>query len=120
MNTEPIPGQKLDAQSAENQPLTPPQKTWIILALVGSVLHTIRDVQQCMGVETPLSNSVVKESVTTTSLIWHPLNTVIIEVVLFAIALCILRRNTFGALGKFTVAISVATALGFVWYWFFV
>lgn len=96
------------------------QKIWVWLLLIGSVYHTVRDILQIVHIDTPISSFLTKSSAPSTSnLLFHPLNTVIIESLCILLAMIMLRRNYFGKLGVVSIGCVSITMIGFVYYWFF-
>ena len=91
---------------------------WLWFVVLASLLHILRDVQ-FLGVDTLIANIAVKEVAAGQSIIWHPLNTVIIECVMLFLALRALQKKNFDWEAKLALVIAIATALGFAYYWFF-
>lgn len=100
--------------------MTPARRTWLLFVIVASLIHTLRDILQFLAVDTTIATAAVKETSFARSFIWHPLNTVIIECAMLFLAIRALQRGEFGWEGKTTVFVAVATAIGFIYYWFFV
>jgi hypothetical protein len=92
----------------------------VFLLIVGSVIHFIRDILQFASIHILLSTLLVKTPpARTTSLLWHPLNTILIEVLMLILTFRILKRNSFGIEGKVTILGASLTLFGFLYYWFF-
>lgn len=95
------------------------QKVWIWFIFIVSILHSIRDLEQTVGIQNILSTTLVKPNGTHNG-IWSSANTVIIEVAMLCLSAYLLKRNTFGRLGYFTIFIALSTILFFMIYWFLV
>lgn len=97
--------------------LHPAERSWVLIVLIGSLLHLLRDVLQEAGIRTWISTIAVKSGPLPTAWIWHHYNTLFIELFLIGAALVVLRRSYFGRLGWITVAVVLSTLIGFVYYW---
>lgn len=96
------------------------QLLWVYCVLLGSIIHSLRDLLQFLGVKTLLSTVFVKTPyMTSRSWIWSPWNTVIIESVLILLCLYLLYKKKFGAEGKLTIGIVMITGISFLYYWFY-
>jgi hypothetical protein len=93
------------------------QQRWLWVLLVVSIYHFVRDILQTFGIQTFISTIVVKQGGIHTG-IWNPINTYIIEIVMFVCTLYLLKRRQFGKLGYFTVFVAIMTLLFFFIYWF--
>lgn len=96
------------------------QRLWLILIMGVSVLHFVRDILQELGIKYWISTVLVKPPIAERSLIWHPYNTLIIELFLIICSLIILKRERFGRLGWLTVFVVIVTGAAWVYYWYFV
>ena len=94
------------------------QHWWVGGVLAGSIYHLIRDILQFLAVETWITTVFHKEAPANQSLLWHPMNTVVIESVLILITLAILKRKRFGWLGWSSVFLVLCTLIAFGIYWF--
>lgn len=95
------------------------QRTWLWIVILGSIFHFIRDVLQSLGISTLISTIVVRSDAPHTG-IWNPLNTYIIEITLFGLAIFAVKQNRFGRSGYLTIGIVIMTLLFFCIYWFLV
>lgn len=99
--------------------LKPWQRAWLILVVVGSVLHGVRDFLQMSG-STIWFVTFLHRDGPESSLLWHELNTVVIELTLLIASSYLLYKNQFGRIGWLTVWAAVATGIGFLVFWYFV
>lgn len=96
-----------------------PAKLWLFIVILGSSYHLIRDILQMMGVQHWSVTFLHKTNTHSNALLWHPFNTVVIEVTLMALAILQLRKRHFSLVGKLTIWLVIVTIIGFIYYWFF-
>ncbi len=97
------------------------QKIWLIIAIIWSSLHLIRDVFQDIGIKNFLSTPFVKHSpYTNSSLYWLIFfNTYAYAIAVLSLSIYSLKRKQFGKAGYATIILSVAIFVAWLYYWFF-
>ncbi len=96
------------------------QKTWLIIALMWSSLHLLRDVSQDLGIQNILSTPFVKYAQYTSASMywWIFFNTYVYELTVLFLSIYCLKRQRFGKLGYATVLLTAIIFVAWLVFWF--
>ena len=97
------------------------QKYWLYFLVFFGITHLIRDILQDTGINSLLSDTLVKRPVhpAVSRIVWTIFNTYLIAILEIGVAIFCLKRDSFGKLGYASIFIFFTFLSVWLGYWFF-